>query len=93
MNFSASIFALEVNHKPIFAFEAKWASDAETFGFNWAQDHADRLITKGSHGTDLPAVVKVRIARPTEKATYLGADAPTYYQDVKIVYLSDPGFQ
>ena len=70
MDFSRSTFTVEVNQIPTLVFQAKWATEAEDIGFGWAQDHSQQISTKGSHGTDLPAVIKVRVARPDEKAAY-----------------------
>jgi len=89
MDFSLSTFTLEVNQTATLVFQAKWASDAEDIGFKWAQDHAQRISTKGPHGTDLPAVVKVRVARPDEKAAYEVGGHTELYAGVKIVYLID----
>jgi hypothetical protein len=92
MNFSNSLFTVEINQTPSFVFVAKWASEAEDMAFAWAEENADRLATKGSHGTDLPAVIKVRIARASERAAYLSdSGAAHLYQGVKIVYLGPPG--
>ena len=70
MDFSLSTFTVEINQIPTLVFQAKWATEADDIGFGWAKDHAQQISTKGSHGTDLPAVIKVRVARPDEKAAY-----------------------
>jgi hypothetical protein len=71
-------------------FQAKWATEAEDIGFGWAKDHSHQISTKGPHGTDLPAVIKVRVARPDEKATYeVKGNNVDFYAGVKIVYLVD----
>jgi hypothetical protein len=91
MDFSLSTFTLEVNQTPTLVFQAKWAAEAEDIGFGWANDHADRLSTKGSHGSELPAVIKVRIATAVEKAAYLAAgNNSEFYKAVKLVYLAWP---
>jgi hypothetical protein len=90
MDFSRSTFTLEVNQIPTLVFQAKRAAEAEDIGFGWAQDHSHRISTKGSHGTDLPAVIKVRVARPDEKAAYEAESGNVdVYAGVKIVYLVD----
>jgi hypothetical protein len=90
MDFAQSTFTLEVNQTPTLVFQAKWAAEAEDIGFGWAQDHSNQISTKGSYGTDLPAVIKVRIARPAEKAAYEAkVDNAKFYAGVKIVYLVD----
>ena len=70
MEFKQSTFTVEVNQIPTLVFQAKWATEAEDIGFGWAQDHTQQISTKGPHGTDLPAVIKVRVARRDEKAAY-----------------------
>jgi hypothetical protein len=47
------------------------------------------LVTKGRHGREFPPVVKVRLARPDEKAAYEQGASLEYYEEVKIVYLID----
>ena len=70
MDFTLSTFTVEVNQTPTLVLQAKWATEAEDIGFGWAKDHAQQISTKGSYGTDLPAVIKVRVARRDEKAAY-----------------------
>jgi hypothetical protein len=90
MDFSLSTFTVEVNQTPTLVFQAKWASEAEDIGFGWARDHSHQISTKGPHGTDLPAVIKVRVARPNEKAAYEAEGANVdVYAGVKIVSLID----
>jgi hypothetical protein len=91
MTFSNSIFAVEINGKPIVAFEAKFHTQAEEIGQGWADFHVHEFSTKGSHGTDLPAEVKVRIARADEKMSYEAEAATELFGEVKVVYLVDPG--
>lgn len=91
MNFVVSLFTLEINQRPFFVFESKWASEAEDIGFGWALENAEQITTKGSHGTNLPAVIKVRIARAAERTAYLAeSDKFEFYQGIKVVYLSAP---
>ena len=62
------------------------ATEAEDIGFGWAQNYSEQISTKGSHGTDLPAVIKVCIARPNEKATYEADGANVdLYAGVKMI--------
>jgi hypothetical protein len=91
MDFSQSTFTVEVNQTPTLVFQAKWATEAEKIGFGWAQDHSDQISTKGPYGTDLPAIIKVRVARPDEKASYEEGSRSESYDGVKIVYLVDHG--
>jgi hypothetical protein len=88
MDFLRSTFTVEVNETPIIVLQAKWAAEAEGIGFGWALLHSPQLSTKGSYGTDIPAVVKVRIARPTDKAAYEAEGSNSeFYEGTKIVYL------
>src|ERR1700722_14976591 len=73
-HYSPSIFTLEVNGKPTFAFRAKWQAEAERLGKDWVYSHRDQISTKGSHGTELPPGIKVRIARASERAAFATAD-------------------
>lgn len=90
MDFTQSTFTVEVNQIPTLVFQAKWATEAEDIGFGWARDHSQQISTKGPHGTDLPAVIKVRVARQNEKAAYEEENGNVdVYAGVKIVYLVD----
>jgi hypothetical protein len=92
MDFSLSTFTVEVNQTPTLVFQAKWATEAENIGFGWAERHSDQISTKGPYGTDLPAVIKVRVARPDEKAAYEAESGNVdVYAGVKIVYLVGSG--
>lgn len=63
----ASVFTVEVNGIPTIAFQTKWAADAERIAFAWAAQHSHQIRTRGSHGTELPPVIKVRLARSDER--------------------------
>jgi hypothetical protein len=89
MSFSFSTFTLEINSTPAIVFRAKWASSAEDIGFAWARDHSKQISSKGPRGSDLPAIVKVRIARATERTAYETADSRAFYDGTKIVYLPE----
>ena len=90
MRFSRSTFIVEVNNIPTIAFQAKWAAEAEDVAFGWANLHSSQLSTKGTRGTELPSVIKVRIARRAEKAAYeAGSNKSEFYEGTKIVYLAD----
>jgi hypothetical protein len=87
-HYSPSIFTLEVNGKPTFAFRAKWQAEAERLGKDWVYSHRDQISTKGSHGTELPPVIKVRIARASERAAFETDDGRAeLYDGVRIVRL------
>ncbi len=68
--YSPSIFTLEINGNPTFAFRAKWQAEAERLGRDWVYSHKDQISTKGLHGTELPPLIKVRIARASERAAF-----------------------
>jgi hypothetical protein len=89
MDFSRSTFTVEVNQIPTLVFQAKRAAEAEDIGFGWAHDHSHQISSKGSQGTDLPAVIKVRVARSDEKAAYQAGKNPEIYRGITIVYLAD----
>ena len=92
MDFSLSTFTVEVNQTPTLVFQAKWAAEAEDIAFGWAERHSDQISTKGPHGTDLPAIIKVRVARPDEKARYEAeGNRSKSYEGTKIDYLVDLG--
>jgi hypothetical protein len=90
MNFSLSTFVVEVNGKAQIAFQTKWQGDAEQIGRDWVEYRSDRYPNDGQHA-GLPPIVKVRIARPPERAAYEDdSNNSEFYADVKIVYLPDP---
>ena len=90
MDFARSTFTVEINQTPTLVFQAKWAAEAEDIGFGWAQDHSQKISTKWPHGTELPAVIKVRVARQAEKAAYEAeGNNSESYKGVKMVYLVD----
>jgi len=89
MSYSISIFTIDVNGTPTATVEAKWHSKADEICQGWTKYHWDELPTKGRHGSDLPPLVKVRLARADERAKYDAEDASfEYFADVKIVYLT-----
>jgi hypothetical protein len=90
MTYSDSTFVIEVNQVPYAVFQTKWQSDAEAFGKRWAADYAELLTAKGTHGTELPPVIKVRIARPSEKAVFADDNSPELYEGLRIVFLPRP---
>ena len=90
MDFAGSLFTLEINLKPILVFEAKWASEAEDTGRGWAERHSEQIVTIGRHGSPLPPIIKVRIARAPERAAYHNAAQAEVetFDSVKLVYLA-----
>jgi hypothetical protein len=91
MDFSTSTFVVEINRTPAIVFQAKWAADAERIAFGWAERHSDRIKARGSHGTELPPTIKVRVARQDEKAAANQAVNAEIYEGVEIVYLVELG--
>jgi len=90
MGYSNSTFTLEVSGVAAVVFQAKWHSDADKICRAWVQQHWDQLRTNGRHGSELPAVIKLRLARAQEKVAYNSADDGAEDQDgVKIVALVD----
>jgi hypothetical protein len=89
MTYSISTFAIEIDATPAAVLQAKWHSKAEEICRGWTQYHWEQLLTKGRHGREFPPVVKVRLARPDEKAAYDQGVSLEYYEEVKIVYLID----
>ena len=83
----ASVFTVEVNGIPTIAFQTKWAADAERIAFAWAAQHSHQIRTRGSHGTELPPVIKVRLARSDERIVIDQGAQSEFYEDVRIVYL------
>ena len=89
MNFSLSTFVVEVNGKAQIAFQTKWHGDAEQIGRDWAAYRSDRWEDQGR--PSLPPIVKIRVARPQERAAYADdSNSSEFYADVKIVYLPEP---
>jgi hypothetical protein len=90
MDFAGSLFTLEINLIPILVFEAKWASEAEDTGRGWAERHREQIVTIGRHGSPLPPIIKVRIARAQERAAYQDAGQAEVetFEGVQLVYLA-----
>jgi hypothetical protein len=87
-HYSPSIFTLEINGNPTFAFRAKWQAEAERLGRDWVYSHKDQISSKGSHGTELPPVIKVRIARASERTAFEADKGRVeLYDGVRIVRL------
>jgi hypothetical protein len=89
MTYSISTFAIEIDATPTAVLQAKWQSEADEICRGWTQHHWEQLLTKGRHGLEFPPVVKVRLARPDERAAYDQGARVEYYEEVKIVYLID----
>lgn len=93
MSFSNSTFTIEINGVPSAAFEAKWHGEADAISRSWVNVHWAQLSAKGRHGSDMPPVAKVRLARPDEQARYgAGGVAAEFHQGVKLILFVDLGF-
>jgi hypothetical protein len=90
MSYSNSTFTIEISGMAAAVFKAKWYSEADEICRAWAQRHWEQLTTKGQRGSDLPAVVRLRLARADEKAAYDQASEEAEHHDgVKVVILVD----
>jgi hypothetical protein len=89
LSFSPSTFTLEIDGKPTLVFQTKWQGDADELGRDWVKSHWDQLVSKDRYGNDLPPILKVRMARSTEKSAYdAAAESAEPFQDVKMVRLA-----
>ena len=91
MSFSLSTFAVEINGTPTIAFQARWHAEADDICKGWANLHWDEMSSKGPRsGVSLPPIIKVRLARVSEKAAYkVVGDDVEFFGEVKIVKLID----
>ena len=91
MSFSLSTFAVEINGTPTIAFQARWHAEADDICRGWANLHWDEISSKGPRsGVALPPIIKVRLARASEKAAYnVAGNDVEFYGEVKIVKLID----
>jgi hypothetical protein len=91
MSFSLSTFAVEINGTPTIAFQARWHAEADDICKGWANFHWDEMSSKGPRsGVALPPIIKVRLARVSEKAAYkVVGDDVEFFGEVKIVKLID----
>ena len=91
MSFSLSTFTVEINRTPTIAFQARWHAEADEIGRGWANLHWDEISSKGPRsGVALPPIIKVRLARASEKAAYKASgDDVEFYGEMKIVNLVD----
>jgi len=89
LSFSPSTFTLEIDGKPTLVFQTKWQGDADELCRDWVKSHWDQLVSKDRYGNDLPPIVKVRMARSTEKSAYdAAAESAEPFRDVKMVRLA-----
>jgi hypothetical protein len=89
LSFSPSTFTLEIDGKPMLVFQTKWQGDADELCRDWVKSHWDQLVSKDRYGNDLPPIVKVRMARSTEKSAYdAAAESAEPFRDVKMFRLA-----
>ncbi|THD50604.1 MAG: hypothetical protein E8A46_17430 [Bradyrhizobium sp.] len=91
MSFSLSTFTVEINGTPTIAFQARWHVEADDICRGWPNLHWDEISSKGPRsGVALPPIIKVRLARASEKAAYnVAGNDVEFYGEVKIVKLID----
>jgi hypothetical protein len=91
MSFSLSTFTVEINGTPTIAFQARWHAEADDICRGWANLHWDEISSKGPRsGVALPPIIKVRLARASEKTAYnVAGNDVEFYGKVKIVKLID----
>ena len=84
------MFIVEVSGVAAAAFQAKWHSEADRICQAWVQQHLNQLQITGQHGSELPAVVRLRLAHANEKAAYdLASGEGENYDGVKVMNLVD----
>ncbi|WP_156898824.1 hypothetical protein [Bradyrhizobium erythrophlei] len=89
MSFSPSTFTLEINGKPMLVFQTKWQVDADELCRDWVKSHWAQLVSKDRYGNDVPPILKIRMARSTEKSAYdAAAESAEPFRDVKVVGLA-----
>jgi hypothetical protein len=70
-NFSLSVFVVDVDAKPVFAFAAKKYADAEViYRDERLRNGLRSLKSDGSYLCDDFAILRLRLARSSERATY-----------------------
>jgi hypothetical protein len=91
MSFSPSTFTVEINGTPTIAFQARWHAEADDTCRGWANLHWDEISSKGPRsGVALPPIIKVRLARASEKTAYnVAGNDVEFYGEVKIIKLID----
>jgi hypothetical protein len=90
MCFTESTFTVEVNGTAMIVFQAKWHGRAEEICHAWSQQNSKRLSSRGRHGSELPPLIRLRIARLPERSAYdADGESAELCDDVRIVYLLD----
>ena len=82
MEFSVSTFVVEINGTACAAFQTKWQSEAETIGRDWAEHQLQHQLTDAPVW---PPLIRVRIARPAERAAYQQTEGTENYRGVEFV--------
>jgi hypothetical protein len=86
--YSLSFFTLEINGKPKLAFQAKLHAEADRLGRDWVYSHQDQISSKGRYGTELPPLIRVRMALAAERSAFeADSNDDEFHNGVKIVRL------
>jgi hypothetical protein len=88
---SLSVFTIEVDHKPVVAFRCRKYAEAETI---CTDERVRKKLSAMSSGgkplCDEPAILRVRMARPEEKAKYYEQAAlQSKHTSLTMIYLVD----
>jgi hypothetical protein len=90
VSFSLSTFTLDIDGKPTLVLRTKWQADADEICRAWVQAHWEELTRKGPYGAELRPTIRLRMARPAEKAAFeANAHSALLFYDVSIVMLTD----
>jgi hypothetical protein len=92
--FSHSTFTVEINGLPIFVFQARRQTEAEEICREWIETSINDLVAKNVIVYDASSSVKVRLARPDERASYQSLTTTGItpsLQGINLVYLIDLG--
>ena len=91
MSFSYSTFAVEIDGVPMLVFQAGKHSEAEEICREWTEKNLSDLCAKYAVVYDANSSIKVRLARPAERASYQNATTTdtAASQGVRLVYLAN----
>lgn len=88
--FSGSVFAMDVDGKPTFAFEAKNFREAfELCKEDWVRDDLTTITSNGLPLCSSTAKLTVRRADEAEIAIYRNASVQAQTEDLVLAYLVD----
>ena len=73
-------------------FQTKWHADAELICRTWTNNHWQKLLLKGPGRLEFPPLIKLRLARPDEIASYAAENGKFDIQEgTRIIYLRELG--